>query len=109
VTAKIRIASTYEDVVLYPNDVAAPQIGGRQRRHEELLVLPVVGLARLDLPAAHAAQLSRLGLHHLAPGHVLDGLRKDKKSALNTSFFCCGSDDEAKWWGKDEGLNWRGK
>ena len=65
---------TYEDVVLDSDDVAAAEVGRRQRRHEQLLVLPVVRLARPDLAPADGRQLPRLRLHDLAPGDVLDGL-----------------------------------
>ena len=54
--------------------MAAPEVGGWQRRDEELLVLPVVGVARADLGPAHAAQLAGLSLDDLVAGHVLDGL-----------------------------------
>ena len=54
--------------------MAAPEVRGRQRRDEELLVLPVVGVARPDLAAGDAAQLAGLSLDDLVAGHVLDGL-----------------------------------
>ena len=68
--------STHKDVVLYPDDVTSPEIeiGRRQRWDEELLVLPVIGVARADLGPAHAAQLAGLSLDDLVAGHVLDGL-----------------------------------
>lgn len=42
---------TYKDIVLYPDDVAAPKVGRRERRNVELLVPPVVRLSGLDFPA----------------------------------------------------------
>ena len=56
--------------------MAAPEVGGRQRWHEELLVLPVVGRVALDFAAAHRRQLSRLRLHDFASRNVLDGLKR---------------------------------
>ena len=55
--------------------MAAPEVGGGQRRHEELLVLPVVRRVALDFAAAHRRQLSRLRLHDFASCNVLDGLK----------------------------------
>lgn len=43
-----RQTKTYKDVVLYPDDVAASQIGRRQRWNVQLLVSPVVRLTGLD-------------------------------------------------------------
>ena len=56
--------------------MASPEICGRQGGHEQLLVLPVVGLARPDLPPADGAQLPGLRFDHFAPRDVLDGLQK---------------------------------
>ena len=96
---------TYEDVILYPDHVAAPQVGGRKRRHEQLLGLPVVSLANLssavqhnplqqgsvdlDLAPADSRQLPALRLHHLVLRDVLDSLQQEQcKKALsfNVSF-----------------------
>ena len=55
--------------------MAAPEVGRRQRGHEELLVLPVVRRVALDLAATHRGQLPRLRLHDFAPCDVLDGLK----------------------------------
>ena len=55
--------------------MAAPEVGGGQRRHEELLVLPVVRRVALDFAAAYRRQLSRLRLHDFASCNVLDGLK----------------------------------
>ena len=66
---------TYKDVVLDSYDVAAPEVGRRQRGHEELFVLPVVRRVALDLAATHRGQLPRLRLHDFAPCDVLDGLK----------------------------------
>ena len=55
--------------------MAAPEVGGRQRRHEELLVLPVIRRVALDLPAAHRRQLARLRLDDFAASDVLDRLK----------------------------------
>ena len=68
---------TYKDVVLDPDHVAAPEVGGREGRHEELLRLPVVRGARLDLATGHRRQLARFRLHHLVLRDVLDRLNKD--------------------------------
>jgi len=54
--------------------VAAPEVGGREGRHEELLRLPVVRGARLDLATGHRRQLARFRLHHLVLRDVLDRL-----------------------------------
>ena len=66
---------TYKDVVLYPDEVAAPQVGRGKRRHEQLLGLPVVRAAHLDLAPADRRQLSALRLHHLVLGDVLNCLK----------------------------------
>ena len=55
--------------------MAAPEVGGGEGRHEQLLGLPVVGLARPDLAARHRRQLPRLRLHHLVLRDVLDRLQ----------------------------------
>ena len=67
---------TYKDVVLDPDHVAAPEVGGWEGRHEELLRLPVVRGARLDLATGHRRQLARFRLHHLVLRDVLDRLNK---------------------------------
>ena len=61
--------------------MASPEVCGRQRRDEELLVLPVVGVARPDLAAGDAAQLAGLSLDDLVAGHVLDGLEIRREGA----------------------------
>ena len=66
---------TYKDVVLYPDEVAAPQVGRGKRRHEQLLRLPVVRAADLDLAPADRGQLPALRLHHLVLGDVLNCLK----------------------------------
>ena len=66
---------TYKDVVLYPDEVAATQVGRRKRRHEQLLRLPVVRAARPDLAATDRRQLPGLSLHHLVLRDVLDRLK----------------------------------
>ena len=63
--------------------MAAPEVGGRQRWHEELLVLPVVGRVALDFAAAHRRQLSRLRLHDFASRNVLDGLKRISTEGLH--------------------------
>ena len=59
--------------------MAPPEVGGRQRRHEELLVLPVIRRVALDLPAAHRRQLARLRLDDFAASDVLDRLKAGKE------------------------------
>ena len=56
--------------------MAASEVGGGEGRHEQLLRLPVVSGARLDLAAADGGQLPALRLHHLVLGDVLDGLAR---------------------------------
>lgn len=65
---------TYKDVVLYPDDVTAAQIGRGERRNVQLLVAPVVRLARLDFAAVERGQLTGLRLNHSVPRHVLNRL-----------------------------------
>lgn len=66
---------TYKDVVLYPDEVAAPKVGRGKWRHEQLLRLPVVRAPDLDLAPADRGQLPALGLHHLVLGDVLNCLK----------------------------------
>ena len=66
---------TYKDVVLYPDEVAAPQVGRGKGRDEQLLGLPVVRAADLDLAPADGGQLPALRLHHLVLGDVLNCLK----------------------------------
>ena len=66
---------THKHVILYPDQVTASQVGGRKRRHEQLLWLPVVSAPRSDLASADGRQLPALRLHHLVLGDVLDCLK----------------------------------
>ena len=66
--------NTHEDVVLYPDDVTASQIGGWKWRDVELLVPPVVRFARFDFAAIQRCQLPRFRLHNSIFGHVLNRL-----------------------------------
>ena len=76
----VSLVGTYEDVVLDPDHVAAPEVGGGEGRHEQLLRLPVIRLAGPDLAARHRSQLPRLRLHHLVLCDVLDCLQTWKVS-----------------------------
>ena len=64
----------HHDVVLYGDEAAAPEVGGRQRRHGQLLVAPLVRLAGPHLAARHPAQLPTLRAHQLGLGEVVDRL-----------------------------------
>lgn len=66
--------SAYKDVVLYPDDVAASQIGRRQRRDVQLFISPVVRFASFDFTPVERCQFSRFGLDHSIFRHVLDSL-----------------------------------
>ena len=63
--------------------MASPEVGGRKRRDEQLLVLPVVRLRGLDLAPTHGRQLTRLRLDDLTPGDVLNGLEEDEERKSN--------------------------
>jgi len=67
---------SYIDVVLNPDEVASPQVGGRQRRHIELLVQPLVFFSRLDFASGEGGQLPGFRLHDFAPGQVLNRLQQ---------------------------------
>lgn len=54
--------------------MATPKVRGGQWGHEKFFVFPVVRLGEPDLAPAHGRQLAGLGLDHLAPRDVLDGL-----------------------------------
>lgn len=65
---------TYKDVVLYSDNVAASQIGRRQRRNVQLLVSPIVRLTGLDFASVEWGQLPSFRLHHSIFRHVLNSL-----------------------------------
>ena len=81
---KKNFSSTYEYVVLYPDDVASSQVGRRQWRDVQLLVSPIVRLAGFDFAPVERGQLSRLCLYHSIFGHVLDRLKKTKTPEKKT-------------------------
>lgn len=69
---------TNKDIVLYPNDVTASQIGGGKWRYVELLVPPVVGFARFNFAAIQRSQFTCLRLHYSIFGHVLNRLQQNR-------------------------------
>lgn len=73
-STKHKKRSAYKDVVLYPDDVAASQVSGRQRRDVKLFVSPIVGLAGFDFSPIQRCQLPRLRLHHSIFCHILNRL-----------------------------------
>ena len=66
--------------------MATPEVSWRQGWDEQLLVLPVVGLLRFDLPSTNRREFSGLSVHHLTPRYVLDCLRKEEKTLMSDSF-----------------------
>ena len=74
-----KTSSTYEDIVLYPNDVAASQVGRRQWRNVELLISPVVRFAGFDFAPVERSQLSCFRLDDSVFSHVLDRLHKTRE------------------------------
>ena len=66
--------------------MATPEVSWRQGRDKQLLVLPVVGLLRFDLPSTNRREFSGLSVHHLTPRYVLDCLRKEEKTLMSDSF-----------------------
>lgn len=69
-----KIIHTYKHIVLDFNQMATAQIGRRQRRHVQLLVLPLIGGARPDLSPRNDRQLTALLLHLFAARQILYGL-----------------------------------
>ena len=78
---------THENVVLNSDEMTAPEIGRRQRGHEQLLVLPIVVVAGPNFAPAHGTQLTSLRLDHFAPRHVLNCLKLKKHSHIRVWAF----------------------
>ena len=63
--------------------MATPEVSWGQGWDKQLLVLPVVGLLRFDLPSTNRREFSGLSVHHLTPRYVLDCLRKEEKTLMS--------------------------
>ena len=65
--------------------MATPEVSWRQGWDKQLLVLPVVGLLRFDLPSTNRGEFSGFSVHHLTPRYVLDCLGKEEKTLVRPS------------------------
>ena len=70
------LSYTHKDIVLNLDEMTASQVGRRQGRDEQLLVLPVVHLSGPDLAPGYPDQLSSLSVHHLTPRQVVNRLKR---------------------------------